>query len=167
MLGRQHHLQGLPEQVVEMFGLRQHQLPLPEPALLPGPHQLAVIQKPDAAIGRWMVPLETGQSQARVGPPQPGQLYLQQALAGAIANHQGQGAFTQGQGHQQADPPAGIAARGKPHKGVVATAQAAGHQATEAQVVGPGFAPFPCKQGLELVVGAGFEHSQAANRIGS
>jgi hypothetical protein len=52
-----------------------------------------------------MVPLETGQSQARVGPPQPGQLYLQQALAGAIANHQGQGAFTQGQGQQHDDPP--------------------------------------------------------------
>ena len=163
VLGRDHHLQRLAQQGIEVFGLRDHQLPLPQGSLLPGLDQLAMVEQPEAGIAGWTVTLEAGQGQARVGAPEPGQLHLQQPLALGFAHHQSQGAFAQGQGHQQADPPTRFTARCQPHQGVVAAAQAAGHQPAEAQVVGPGFAALTLQQRLELLVGAGFEHSQAAN----
>ena len=112
VLGCDHHLQGLAQQGVELFSLRDHQLALPQPPLLPGRHQLLMAKQPDAGSFWCLVALEAGQGHAWFGLCQPGQLHLQQPLALGLAHHYGQGALAQGQGYQQADPPAGLAAWG-------------------------------------------------------
>jgi hypothetical protein len=162
VFGVQHDLQRLPELAIKQFSFGNHQLAVPQVALGPGVQQLAVAEQPYAGPAG-VRPLYTGQCQGGIGSPQSWELHLQEALAQGGAHHQGQGGITEGQGHQQADQPAGIAARGQPHQGVITTAQAAGHQAAEGEVMGPAFAPLPLQQGLEPVVGAGLEHPPSAD----
>ena len=154
--GLQDHLQGLPQGPLQRLGLRDHQLALAQLTVAPGRHQLPVIQQPQPGAGRGAGPFPAGQLQAHAAQPWP--FHLQQPLAQALAHHQGQGRLAQGQGHQQADPPAGIGARGQAHQGVVGAAEAAAHQAAEGEVVGPALHPLPLQQSLELLVGAGFQH---------
>ena len=151
-----HQAQGAAQQQLQVFGLGDHQLAIPQGLGAPGLHQLAVIEQPQPGLGWGGRALPAGQGQA--GGLEPGQLHLQQPLAQLWAHHQGQAGVGEGDGHEQGQQPAGVAAGGQAHQGLVSAPQAAGRQAAEGEVVGPAGFPLQPEECLELLVGQGFQH---------
>jgi hypothetical protein len=89
---------------------------------------------------------------------QPWQFHLQQPLSQGRAHQQGYRPLVQGQGHQQTEEPAGVAAGGQAHGGLIGAAQAAGHQTAEGEVMRPARLPLLAEERLQLLVGLGFQH---------
>lgn len=133
-------IQGLAQLMVQPFGLRHDQLPLPQLIPAPGPFQFSVAEQPEKGF-RWCSggPFPAGEVQAH--GPQPWHLHLLEAAPQRITRHQGERSLAQGQGHQQPHQPVGVTARGQAHEGVIAAPQTARHQPAHGQMVRPADAP--------------------------
>ena len=154
--------QGLAQLALQPFGLGYHQLALLQMALPPGLQKLAMVEQPEVIPGGGAGPFPAGQRQPR--RPQSRPFHPQQPLAQCFVGHEGHRGFGQGEGNQQADQPAGIAAGRELDQGVVGAPQAAAHQPAEGEVVGPGPQSLLPEQGLELLVGGGFQHQSIVGR---